>query len=124
MTPWIGWVLVVAAVALGYAFWAWQGVLLAVSGIAFWLLLQFTRTLRVMRMAAGRPVGAIDSAVMLHAKLHPGMRLLEVLPLTRSLGQTISDEPETFRWTDGGGDWVDVELAGGRTCKVTLHRAS
>ncbi len=123
MTPWIGWALAVSVVALGYAVWGWQGVVLALSVVIFWLLLQFTRTLRVMRMASGRPVGTVDNAVMLHARLHPGMRMLEILPVTRSLGHKVADQPETFRWTDGSGDAVDVELAGGRATLVRLQRA-
>lgn len=123
MNPILGWGLAVVAVAVGYASYGWQGVLLAVSVVVFWLLLQFSRALRVMRMAAGRPVGAIDNAVMLHARLRPGMRLLEILPLTRSLGQKVADEPETFVWTDAGGDRVRVELRAGRCSAFALERA-
>jgi hypothetical protein len=57
----------VAAVALGYVQYGWPGVVLAVSGIVFWLLLQFTRALRAMRTAGGAPVGHVASAVMLQA---------------------------------------------------------
>lgn len=122
MNPWIGWALAVIGVAVAYASWGWPGVVLGLTLVVFWLLLQFSRSLRVMRMAAGRPVGEIDNAVMLHVKVRPGMRLLEILPLTRSLGVKVADEPETFRWTDGAGDAVVVELVGGRTTKVTLQR--
>ncbi len=122
MNPWIGWALAVVAVAVAYASWGWPGVVLALTLVVFWLLLQFSRSLRVMRMAAGRPVGQIDNAVMLHVKLRPGMRLLEILPLTRSLGVKVADEPETFRWTDGAGDAVQVELVAGRATTVTLQR--
>ena len=113
----IGWALAVAAVAVGYAGYGWRGVLLAVTVIAFWLLLQFSRALRVMRLAAQAPVGQVPSAVMLHAKLHQGMPLMAVIKLTRSLGRKVRDEPETFAWRDESGAEVEIEFDGGR-CKV------
>ena len=122
MNPVLGWGLAVIAVAAGYVGYGWPGVALAVTVIVFWLLLQFSRALRVMRAAAGRPVGSIDNAVMLHARLRTGMQLLEILPLTRSLGVKVTDAPETFRWTDGAGDAVQVELVAGRATTVTLLR--
>lgn len=124
MNPVLGWGLAVLAVAVGYAGYGWKGVALAFSVTVFWLLLQFSRSLRVMRVAAGRPVGQIDSAVMLNAKLRPGMRLLEILPLTHSLGLKLADTPETFAWTDGGGDRVVVELVNGRCSAHRLERAA
>lgn len=124
MNPVVGWGLAVIAVAVGYAGYGWPGVVLAVTVIVFWLLLQFSRALRVMRQAAARPIGAIDNAVMLHARLRPGLRLLDILPLTRSLGQKVADDPETFVWTDAGGDRVRVQLRGGRTTAVMLERAA
>ena len=113
----IGWALAVAAVAVGYAGYGWRGVLLAVTVVVFWLLLQFSRALRVMRLAAQAPVGQVPSAVMLHAKLQPGMPLMDVVKLTRSLGRKVRDEPETFAWRDESGAEVEIEFDGGR-CKV------
>jgi hypothetical protein len=124
VNPVLGWGLAAAAVAVGWFGYGWPGVLLAVSAVVFWLLLQFSRALRVMRLAAGRPIGAIDNAVMLHARLQPGMRLLQILPLTRSLGVKVADDPETFVWTDAGGDRVRVELRGGRCSAVALERGA
>ena len=92
----IGWALAVAAVALGYWQYGWQGVLLAFSGIVFWLLMQFTRALRAMRAAGGSPVGHVASAVMLQARLKTGLRLMDIILLTRSLGEKLADDPETF----------------------------
>ena len=119
----IGWALAVAAVAVGYAGYGWRGVLLAVTVIVFWLLLQFSRALRVMRLAAQAPVGQVPSAVMLHAKLHPGMPLMAVIKLTRSLGRKVRDEPETFAWRDESGAEVEIEFAGGRCQVWRLTRA-
>jgi Flp pilus assembly protein TadB len=113
----IGLALAVAAVAVGYVGYGWRGVLLAITVVVFWLLLQFSRALRVMRLAAQAPVGQVPSAVMLHAKLHPGMPLMAVIKLTRSLGRKVRDEPETFAWRDESGAEVEIEFDGGR-CKV------
>ena len=113
----IGWALAVAAVAVGYAGYGWRGVLLAITVVVFWLLLQFSRALRVMRLAAQAPVGQVPSAVMLHAKLQPGMPLMAVIKLTRSLGRKVRDGPETFAWRDESGAEVEIEFDGGR-CKV------
>jgi uncharacterized protein (DUF58 family) len=113
----IGWALAVVAIAVGYVGYGWRGVLLAITVVVFWLLLQFSRALRVMRLAAQAPVGQVPSAVMLHAKLHPDMPLMAVIKLTRSLGRKVRDEPETFAWRDESGAEVEIEFAGGR-CKV------
>jgi uncharacterized protein (DUF58 family) len=118
----IGWGLAVLAVAVGYLQWGWPGVALAVTLVVFWMLLQFSRVMRVMRQASGAPVGHVASAVMLHAKLKTGMRLLEILPITRSLGRKLADDPETFAWTDASGATVTVELVGGRCTAWRLTR--
>ena len=119
MTAWLGWGLAVAALAVGYASYGWPGVVLALGVVVFWLLLQFSRALRALRVASERPVGQVPSAVMLHAKLRSGLRLPQVLGLTRSLGQRVAETPETWAWRDDGGDEVRVELHHGR---VTVWR--
>mgnify|MGYP003334104021 CR=1 FL=1 len=86
------------------------------------LLRQFSRSVRVMSQAAQSPVGHVDSAVMLHAKLKTGMRLLDILPLTRSLGNKVTDNPETYVWRDASGASVRVELQGGRCTRWELQR--
>ena len=137
MNPWVGWALVVLAVAAGYTGWGWQGVVLAVTVIVFWLLLQFGRLLRAMRQAGGAPVGHVASAVMLHAKLRQGMRLMDIIPLTRSLGQRLDDTgrplpidggnansspTEHFGWQDGSGARVHITLVNGRLTDWSLQR--
>ena len=119
----LGWTLAALTVALGYHFFGWRGVALAGSGMVFWLLLQFSRAMRVMRTAGGAPMGTVPSAVMLNARLHMGMRLMNILMLTRSLGEKVADQPETWRWHDGAGDSVQVELKGGRCVRWALARA-
>lgn len=113
----------VLGTALGWHVYGWRGVALAVSVIVFWLLLQFSRTLRVMRAAGQAPVGHVANAVMLHARLRPGLRLLEILALTRSLGEKLGDDPERYAWRDAGGDRVTLELASGRLVRWQLDRA-
>jgi hypothetical protein len=124
MNPAIGWVLAALAVALGYWQWGWRGVVLALTLIVFWLLLQFSRALRVLRVAGRAPVGHVQSAAMLNARLQAGSRLPQILALTRSLGSKIADDPETFEWRDAGGDAVRVELHEGRLARWTLQRGA
>ena len=123
MSGTLGWTLAALSVVAGYFAYGWPGVVLAGTGIAFWLLLQLSRALRVMRQAAQAPVGHAPSAVMLHAGLREGMRLMEVIKLTRSLGRKVSDEPETFAWRDESGAEVQVEFAHGlcRAWRLTRH---
>ena len=103
----------------------WGGVALAVSGIVMWLLLHFTRLTRVLGKAADRPVGYVGSAVMLNAKLKPGVNLLHVIAMTQALGERLSaegEEPEVYRWTDGGHSRVTCEFANGKLVQWTLFR--
>lgn len=122
MSPVIGWGLAAAALAVGWLGYGWRGLVLAISVVVFWLLLQFSRTLRLLRAAAQSPVGTVASAVMLQARLHTGMRLTEVIALTRSLGRKLRDAPETFAWRDAGGDEVEVEFVEGRCSRWQLRR--
>ena len=72
----------------------WGGVALVVGGLVMWLLLHFNRTMQVLKRAADRPIGWVDSAVMLNAKLKPGVTLLHTLALTRALGELLSPKDE------------------------------
>lgn len=123
MNPVLGWALAAAAIALGYVQWGWQGAILGITLVVFWMLLQFSRVMRVMRQAAQSPVGLVPNAVMLHSKVRPGMRLLDILPVTRSLGRKLADEPETFEWADEAGDRVVIELTKGLVTAARLERA-
>jgi len=130
MTNWQQIVVPVAGVlliALAYNSYGWPGVALVAGGIVFWLLLHFTRLMTVLRRAAQRPIGHVGSAVMLNARLKPGLTLMHVVALTRALGAQQSPpggQPELFRWTDPGGSWVDCEFAGGKLRRWTLVRPS
>jgi len=120
-------VLGVAVVAFAWRGYGWPGVALAVGAIVMWMLLHFTRVMRVLQRASRQPVGYCGSAVMLNAKLRPGVSLLHVLALTRALGEQVSPEdqqPEVFRWTDGSDSHVTCEFAAGKLVKWELFRPS
>jgi len=118
-------VALVAGTALAYRSYGWQGVAGAISIVVFWLLLNFTHTMAVLKRAANRPIGYVDSAVMLNAKLKPGMTLLHVVAMTKSLGalQTAKDaQPEIFRWSDASESRVDATFVGGKLAHHELFR--
>ncbi len=121
---WIAWVLAAAAIGAGHVSYGWPGVALAGTVIVFWLLLDFSRAMRAMRRAATAPKGSVPSAVMLAARLRPGMTMVDVLPLAGSLGEPIGgdDDEERYRWTDAGGSAVVVRFGGGRLRSCGLQR--
>lgn len=95
--------------AVGLTAWAWQsmgwmGVAMVFSGGVMWLLLYFTRLVQIMKRASKRPIGYVDSAVMLNAKLKTGLSLMHVIAMTRALGELETEkdaQPEVFSWRDG-----------------------
>jgi hypothetical protein len=116
-----------ALVVFGWRSYGWPGIALVAGGIVMWVLLNFTRFTHVLKRAADQPVGYVGSAVMLHSRLRTGLTLLQVIGLTRALGEQLSDkdvQPEVFRWTDGSASSVTCEFAGGRLVKWTLDRPS
>ena len=126
MSPILGWSLAVLALAAGWQAYRWQGLMLGFSVIVFWLLLQFSRSVRVMRMTSGAPIGHVPSAVMLNARLSKGWPMLKVLPVTRSLGRRVSPpgqaDPEVWAWADDGGAQVGVTFVHGRVTQWALTR--
>ena len=118
-------VLGVVLVAAAWHGYGWAGVALVGGGIVMWVLLHFNRMMQALKRAADRPIGYVDSAVMLNAKLRPGVNLLHVIALTRSLGQQISpkdQQPEIFRWSDPGESHVTCEFRDGRLVKWEMVR--
>ena len=110
---------------VGYRSWGWGGVAGVSGAIFMFLMLHLTRTMQVMRRAADRPIGYVGSAVMLNAKLKPKMTLLHVIAMTRALGEARTqqnEQPEVFRWTDGGGSYVDATFAQGKLVQWALTR--
>ena len=121
MNAWIGLALALAALVAGGALMGWQGIVFVTTGIVFWLLLQMSRLLRLMKAAGSAPMGSVANAVMLHSRLHAGMKLAELIGLTGSLG--IKTAPDTFVWRDEAGDAVEIVLAKGRLAEWRLTRA-
>lgn len=115
----IGWVIG------SYHFYGWQGVAFAVSALVMWALLHFNRVMKVLHGASSRPIGYVDSAVMLNAKLARGVNLLHVIAMTRSLGELLSPadtQPELYRWTDPSRSHVTAEFLDGKLKKWELWR--
>ena len=116
---------VLALVGFGFKSYGWAGVAAVGGGVLMWALLHFTRLMNVMKKAANRPMGYVGSAVMLNARLKPGVNLMHVMAMTQSLGERLSAEnaqPEVYRWTDGTQSHVTCEFANGRLQKWTLER--
>ena len=55
----------------------------------------------VMQKARHNPIGYVASAVMLNAKLKPGVNLMHVMAMTRALGEQLSAEARSLRSTAG-----------------------
>jgi hypothetical protein len=106
----LGWLLAAAALAAGGFLYGWQGVVVALTLVVFWLLLQFNRAVRVMKNAGHAPIGKVPSAVMLNAKLKPGMTMIEIVGITRSLGLEQPPKSDTWTWADEGGSAVTARL--------------
>jgi len=105
----------------------WWGFSLVSSGIVFWLLQLTTRLMQTMERAADQPLGSVANAVMFHAQLHDGLRLLKVIGLAASLGQRIPSEDkkaDIFEWRDTGGDSVQCHFQDGRLQQWSLSRAN
>lgn len=102
--------------------WAWQsagweGIVMTVTGLVMWLLMYFTNIMVIMRRARNSPVGYVSSAVMFQSKLQEGMTHLNVIGLSRSLGERLSaqdEDPEVFLWKDSNDNRVTVTFVSGK----------
>lgn len=115
----------VVLVVAGYRSWGWAGVAFAVGALMLWLMLHFTRLMHILKRAANSPLGYVGSAVMLQAKLKPGMTLMHVVAMTRSLGEPLSapeTQPEQYRWTDPSEASVTCEFAQGKLVRWDFRR--
>ncbi len=114
-----------ALIVGAYHYYGWAGVAVAAGGLVMWMLLHFTRMMQILKRAANRPIGFVGSAVMLNAKLKPGVTLLHVVAMTKALGELQSPkdtQPELYRWTDGTQSHVTCEFWGGKLKKWELVR--
>ena len=115
----------VALIGFGFQAYGWAGVAAVAGGLVMWALLHFTRLVNVMKKAANRPMGYVGSAVMLNARLRPGVNLMHVVAMTQSLGEQLSAQdaqPEIYRWTDGTQSHVTCEFHQGKLVKWALVR--
>ena len=120
----LGWALVALAFAVGWWAYGWQGLLMALTVTVFWLLLQFSRALRVMKNAADSPVGHVASAVMFQSRLKPGLNMMQVVGMTKSLGRKQGNSGDVWRWADDGGNQVEVLFERGRCQRWQLVRTT
>ena len=118
----LGWFLAALFAFAAWRAYEWAGLAFAASAIVFWLLLQFNRAVRVMKNAAGSPVGHVASAVMFHAGLAHGMSMLQIVTKTKSLGKKIEGSDDDWRWSDDGGAAVVLHFERGRLVRWRLER--
>ncbi len=127
LLPRLGVGLAVVVVAfLAYRAYGWPGLALAAGGLVMWVLLNMTRMLKVLQRAAERPVGTVASAVMLHSRLSQGMTLLQVLALTRALGQRLGEAgatSESYEWVDDASAIVRCTFDHGKLTHWDLIRS-
>ena len=116
---------IIGGAALAYRSYGWPGIAVVVTFLVFGILLHFTRLMTILKRAANRPIGHVDSAVMLNAKLKPGATLMHVVAMTRSLGllKSAKDvQPEVFEWKDVGESVVTCTFLGGKLSHHVLVR--
>jgi len=115
------------ALAIAYAAWqayGWKGLILAALMISFWLLLHFTKLMRLLHAAAKRPMGHVRNARILHGQLKKGMPQVEVVRRTLSLGARHTEpgrDPEVLEWGDEKGDAVICTFFQGRLHSFELR---
>jgi len=116
---------IIGGAVLAFRSYGWAGIAAVVTVLMFGILLHFSRMMQVLKRAANRPIGYVDSAVMLNAKLKPGATLLHVVAMTRALGllKSVKDEqPEVFEWKDGSQSTVTCTFVGGKLSHHVLFR--
>ena len=116
---------IIGGAVVAYSHYSWPGIAVVVTFLVFGILLHFTRLMTILKRAANRPIGHVDSAVMLNAKLKPGATLMHVVAMTRALGLLKSPkdvQPEVFEWKDAGESVVTCTFVGGKLSQHVLVR--
>jgi hypothetical protein len=116
---------IVGGAVLAWRSYGWPGVAVVATFLVFGILLHFTRLMTILKRAANRPIGYVDSAVMLNAKLKVGATLMHVVAMTRSLGLLKSPkdvQPEVYEWKDGSESLVTCTFVGGKLANHELLR--
>jgi hypothetical protein len=106
-------VLMASALLAGWWAFRWAGLVLGITVIAFWSILQFNRASRQLRNVADRPKGMVDSVVTLQSKLGHGMTMAEVLDISKSLGQRVNERGNDWLWRDSYGNQIVVSFRRG-----------
>lgn len=104
-----GTILAGSALLIGWFLYGWQGVVLSITIIVFWMIIQFNQATRTLRSAAQQPKGQIDSIVRVQSRLAHGMTMAEVLRITGSLGLPTERRNE-WLWRDAAGHEIAVTL--------------
>jgi hypothetical protein len=115
-------VLAGSALLIGWFLYGWQGVVVSVTIIAFWMVLQFNQATRVLRQAASQPKGQIDSIVRVQSRLAHGMTMAEVLRITGSLGVP-TERRDEWLWRDAAGHEIAVTLRRNVVVRWAVARA-
>lgn len=106
-------VLAASALLAGWWSFGWAGLVLAITVLVFWAILQFNRASRQLRNVADRPKGMVDSVVTLQSKLAHGMTMAEVLTISNSLGQRMNERGNEWLWRDSYGNQIVVTFRRG-----------
>jgi len=121
------------ALALTLCVAAWrsygaQGLLLAVLMLSFWVLLHFTKLMRLLRAAASRPIGAVAEVPTLQSQLRLGMALHDVIRRTACLGERLNEpvgaDVESFCWSDEKGRRLLLRFEAGRLRQIDRQDAN
>jgi hypothetical protein len=115
-------VLAGSALLIGWFLYGWQGAVVGVTIIAFWMVLQFNQATRVLRQAASQPKGQIDSIVRVQSRLAHGMTMAEVLRITGSLGVP-TERRDEWLWRDAAGHEIAVTLRRNVVVRWAVARA-
>ncbi|MDE2397359.1 MAG: hypothetical protein KGM91_18145 [Burkholderiales bacterium] len=124
MRPLLAWIGALAWLGAGAVGWGWRGFALAFTVLVTAMMLQVTRIVLVMKAVAGRPLGRVDSVLMLQSRLEAGMKLERVVQLAGSLGRALDEQGMAFAWADAGGDRLVVRLDAGRVASWALERGA
>lgn len=127
MSARLGWALAAVAALLGWHQAGGLGLAAVFSATVFWLLLQWARSLRVLRTLAGQPKGRVADAAKLAAGLCAQLPALELYGRAQALGVPQAAWPGegppaappapgegVMRWTDPQGRCLWAELREGR----------
>lgn len=110
------------AILGGGFLYGWRGVVLGLTIVVFWMILQFSQASRTLRHVAQTPKGRIDSVVRVQSRLAHGMTLGEVLAVTGSLGLPTKIRDE-YIWQDDTGHDIAITLRRGVVVRWAVTRA-